>query len=240
MSGAAASVSLGSAGLSRVQARPGTRARDETSRSVTFSCLFAEPGEGRRGVRLRRNLAGLAPDIAMTPIPSSDATYGYTSRLLAALNWPTTVVPVHWDNFEVPFVNPPADDRVVKPHLDDFIATVPRISPRTKIITPGIGLRIHFPSQGSAPPYRRSGSGPPGETRRRRRRHRPYRAGSGRGRFRGAGGTQRLPRRFALTRLAGLGRHPAHLAWPRTAALDPAALGLFPDSRVPGENHQSR
>jgi L-ascorbate metabolism protein UlaG (beta-lactamase superfamily) len=83
-----------------------------------------------------RNLTGLAPDVAMIAIPASDATHDYTARLLTALDRPATVVPVHWDNFEVPLRNPPTPDTVAKPHLDAFVETVRRISPRTKVITP--------------------------------------------------------------------------------------------------------
>lgn len=47
---------------------------------------------------VERNLAGLAPDAAMITVPNTDVTHAYVPRLLAALDWPATVVPVHWDH----------------------------------------------------------------------------------------------------------------------------------------------
>jgi L-ascorbate metabolism protein UlaG (beta-lactamase superfamily) len=85
---------------------------------------------------VERNLTGLAPDVAMIGIPASDATHDYAERLMAALDRPATVVPVHWDNFEVALQNPPIPDKAAKPHLDAFVATVRRISPRTRILMP--------------------------------------------------------------------------------------------------------
>ncbi|GAA2077700.1 hypothetical protein [Actinomadura alba] len=52
------------------------------------------------------------------------------------LGHPPVIVPVHWDNFEVALKNPPIPDTVVKPHLDFFVETVRKISPRTKVIIP--------------------------------------------------------------------------------------------------------
>jgi hypothetical protein len=85
---------------------------------------------------VERDLTGLAPDVAMIGIPASDATHDYAERLMAALDRPATVVPVHWDNFEVALKNPPIPDKAAKPHLDAFVATVRRISPRTRILMP--------------------------------------------------------------------------------------------------------
>jgi L-ascorbate metabolism protein UlaG (beta-lactamase superfamily) len=85
---------------------------------------------------VERNLTGLAPDVAMVGIPASDATHDYAARLMEALDRPATVVPVHWDDFEVALKNPPIPDTAVKPHLDAFIATVRKISPRTRVLTP--------------------------------------------------------------------------------------------------------
>lgn len=85
---------------------------------------------------VERNLTGLAPDVAMIGIPAGDATHDYAERLMAALDRPATVVPVHWDNFEVALKNPPIPDRAAEPHLDAFVATVRKISPRTRILMP--------------------------------------------------------------------------------------------------------
>ncbi|MDT0346013.1 MBL fold metallo-hydrolase [Streptomyces litchfieldiae] len=84
-----------------------------------------------------RNLTGLAPDVAMIAIPSSDAVHDYVPRLLAALDRPATVVPVHWDHFEVPLVNPPrVPDAKTQRYLDAFLAAVRRVAPDTRILLP--------------------------------------------------------------------------------------------------------
>jgi len=85
---------------------------------------------------VERNLEGLNPDVAMIPVPATDVTHDYVPRLLAALDRPATVVPVHWENFETPLTNPPlanADDRK---QLDAFRAAVRRTAPRTRILLP--------------------------------------------------------------------------------------------------------
>jgi L-ascorbate metabolism protein UlaG (beta-lactamase superfamily) len=85
---------------------------------------------------VERNLAGLAPDIAMIAVPATDATHDYVPRLLKALNWPPTVVPVHWDNFEVALVNPPTTTPSDRARLDLFVASVRKAAPRTRVIVP--------------------------------------------------------------------------------------------------------
>lgn len=83
-----------------------------------------------------RNLKGLAPDVAMIALNSSDATYDYVGRLMRALDNPATVVPVHWDNFESPLKNPPTTDDRSKQRLDALVAAVRRASPTTKVVIP--------------------------------------------------------------------------------------------------------
>jgi L-ascorbate metabolism protein UlaG (beta-lactamase superfamily) len=83
-----------------------------------------------------RNLTGLAPDVAMIAVPSTDSTHDYVPRLLEALDRPATVVPVHWDNFETPLTNPPpvtAGDRL---RLEKFLTAVRATAPRTRILLP--------------------------------------------------------------------------------------------------------
>ena len=67
---------------------------------------------------------------------ASDSTHAYAERIITALGRPSVVVPVHWDNFETALTNPPKPDPDVKPHLDAFVATVRKISPRTKVVVP--------------------------------------------------------------------------------------------------------
>ncbi|MFJ9110247.1 MBL fold metallo-hydrolase [Streptomyces sp. NPDC102283] len=77
---------------------------------------------------------GLSPDLAMVAVPSSAATFRYTSRLLHALDSPGVVVPVHWDNFEEPLSEPPRRDPVMD--LSGFAAQVHRESPTSRIVVP--------------------------------------------------------------------------------------------------------
>jgi L-ascorbate metabolism protein UlaG (beta-lactamase superfamily) len=91
-----------------------------------------------------RNLAGLAPDVAMVALPSSTATADYVPRLMAALDHPKVVVPVHWDNFETPLHNPPTVAPADRKRLDDLIAAVRRASPRTRVVVPEYHTAYHF------------------------------------------------------------------------------------------------
>ncbi|GGQ49538.1 MBL fold metallo-hydrolase [Couchioplanes azureus] len=85
---------------------------------------------------VERNLAGIRPDVAMIPINSSDATHDYVPRLLAALDRPAVVVPVHWENFETPLRNPPVVAPADRRRLDAFEAAIRAASPRTRIVRP--------------------------------------------------------------------------------------------------------
>lgn len=85
---------------------------------------------------VERNLTGLTPDVAMIAMPATDVVHAYVPRLLAALDWPATVVPVHWDNFEVPLHNPPTTTPNDQKRLDAFVAAVRQAAPRTEILLP--------------------------------------------------------------------------------------------------------
>lgn len=85
---------------------------------------------------VERNLAGLAPDAAMITVPNTDVTHAYVPRLLAALDWPATVVPVHWDHFEVALRNPPTVTPNDQDRLDLFCIAVRKGAPRTRILQP--------------------------------------------------------------------------------------------------------
>ncbi|MER7754434.1 MBL fold metallo-hydrolase [Kitasatospora sp. NPDC097643] len=84
---------------------------------------------------VERNLTGLRPDIAMISVESTaHATYRYVPRLLKALDFPRTVVPVHWDDFETPLTDPAVLGN--KMDLDGLVAQVRELSPRTNLIRP--------------------------------------------------------------------------------------------------------
>ena len=85
---------------------------------------------------VERNLTGLAPDVAMVAVPATDATADYAPRLLAALDHPRTVVPVHWDDFETEPRNPPPVAPRDRDRLDRFVRAVRAASPRTRVLLP--------------------------------------------------------------------------------------------------------
>ncbi len=86
---------------------------------------------------VERELVGLAPDVAMVPVPSSGTTHAYVPRLLEALGRPRTIVPVHWDGFETPLVNPPrAMDGPTQDRLDRMVAAVRRVAPGSRVVMP--------------------------------------------------------------------------------------------------------
>ncbi|WP_405113103.1 MBL fold metallo-hydrolase [Micromonospora sp. NBC_01405] len=93
---------------------------------------------------VERDLAGLAPDVAMVALQSSTATADYVARLMAALDHPKIVVPVHWDNFETPLVNPPTVAPADRERLDALIAAVRAVSPRTRVLVPEYGTAYRF------------------------------------------------------------------------------------------------
>ncbi|RLP94996.1 MBL fold metallo-hydrolase [Micromonospora sp. CV4] len=91
-----------------------------------------------------RNLTGLAPDVAMVAMQSATTTGDYLPRLLAGLDYPKVVVPVHWDNFETELRNPPPVAPADRVRLDDMIAAVRRISPRSRVLVPEYETAYHF------------------------------------------------------------------------------------------------
>ncbi|MCW3815545.1 MBL fold metallo-hydrolase [Micromonospora sp. DR5-3] len=91
-----------------------------------------------------RNLAGLAPDVAMVASAATTSTADYVPRLMAALDYPKVVVPVHWDNFETTLTNPPAVAESDRKRLDDLIAAVREVSPRSRVLLPEYHTAYHF------------------------------------------------------------------------------------------------
>ncbi|PWR07517.1 MBL fold metallo-hydrolase [Micromonospora acroterricola] len=91
-----------------------------------------------------RNLTGLAPDVAMVAMQSATTTGDYLPRLLAGLDYPKVVVPVHWDNFETTLQNPPPVAPADRLRLDDMIAAIRRISPRSRVLVPEYETAYHF------------------------------------------------------------------------------------------------
>lgn len=81
-----------------------------------------------------RAVRDLRPDLAMIAVPAGTATHRYLPRLLRALDQPRVVVPVHWDNFEVPLAGSPERDPAMD--LDAFVAQVGEESPATRVVVP--------------------------------------------------------------------------------------------------------
>jgi L-ascorbate metabolism protein UlaG (beta-lactamase superfamily) len=91
-----------------------------------------------------RNLAGLAPDVAMVASAATTRVADYVPRLMAALDYPKVVVPVHWDNFETPLTNPPTAAESDRKRLDALVAAVRRVSPRSRVLLPEYHTAYHF------------------------------------------------------------------------------------------------
>jgi L-ascorbate metabolism protein UlaG (beta-lactamase superfamily) len=83
---------------------------------------------------IEREIEGLRPDVALIgAMPERREIYQYTARLLRALGNPRTVLPTHWDRFNVTY--DVAQDAAIQ-RLQTFIAEVKAASPDTKVIVP--------------------------------------------------------------------------------------------------------
>ncbi|WP_320065015.1 MBL fold metallo-hydrolase [Micromonospora sp. RTGN7] len=91
-----------------------------------------------------RDLAGLAPDVAMVALQSTTATADYVPRLMAALDYPKVLVPVHWDNFETPLVNPPTVAPADRSRLGALVTELRAASPRSRVLVPEYGTAYRF------------------------------------------------------------------------------------------------
>ncbi|MFE2441105.1 MBL fold metallo-hydrolase [Streptomyces melanosporofaciens] len=89
-----------------------------------------------------RDTAGLRPDVAMIATPGTTATHRYVPRLLEALDYPATVVPVHWDNFELPLDEGAHRDPTID--LDGFIARIREAGPGSRILLPEYATPYRF------------------------------------------------------------------------------------------------
>lgn len=89
-----------------------------------------------------RDAAGLRPDVAMIATSSTSATHRYVPRLLKALGHPATVVPVHWDNFELPLDEGAHRDPTID--LDGFIARIRETGPGSRILLPEYATPYRF------------------------------------------------------------------------------------------------
>ena len=84
---------------------------------------------------IEKEVEGLSPDIILPGVNFSRLeVYKYTERLLKATNYPGMVIPVHWDNFRIPygFSQEEAIEQKIKPFLEE----VKKASPGSKVIVP--------------------------------------------------------------------------------------------------------
>jgi len=96
---------------------------------------------------IEKELEGLHPDIAIVgAAPSRNHIYNYAGRLMQALNYPSIVLPTHWDDFTLPFTS--SQEENLK-ELDSFQKEITKVAPKTKIIVPRYFEPIRLPTRHS-------------------------------------------------------------------------------------------
>jgi len=91
---------------------------------------------------IENELRGLHPDIAIVgAAPSRHEIYDYAGRLMRVLNYPSVVLPTHWDNFTIPY-DAPEDEQLKQ--LESFKQEIIKASPKTKVIFPKYFQPIPF------------------------------------------------------------------------------------------------
>jgi len=84
---------------------------------------------------IEREIMGLTPDILLAGVNRSQlGLYKYNERLLASTNYPKIIIPVHWDNFRLPYGF--SQQTSVKNKLIPFQKDVKTLSPQTEVIIP--------------------------------------------------------------------------------------------------------
>ena len=83
---------------------------------------------------IENELRDLHPDVAIVgAAPSRHEIYDYAARLMRVLNYPSIVLPTHWDNFSIPY-NAPEGEQLEQ--LKSFKQEIIKASPKTKVIVP--------------------------------------------------------------------------------------------------------
>ena len=84
---------------------------------------------------VENELHGIETDILLAGVNRSQlGLYKYNERLLAVTNYPETIIPVHWDNFRLPYGF--SQKEIVEQKLFPFREDVKRLSPNTNVIIP--------------------------------------------------------------------------------------------------------
>lgn len=84
---------------------------------------------------IERELVGISPDVLLAGVNFSRLEiYKYTERLLKTTGFPPIVIPVHWDNYRVPYDFP--QEEAVKAKVNPFIEEVRLADPEARVIVP--------------------------------------------------------------------------------------------------------
>ncbi len=84
---------------------------------------------------IEKEIEGLKPDVLFAGVNFSRLEiYKYTERLLRATGFPSTIIPVHWDNFRIPYGF--SQEKQVEAKINPFIEEVRAVDTNTDIIIP--------------------------------------------------------------------------------------------------------
>ncbi len=83
---------------------------------------------------IESEITGLRPKVAfLGAMPERNNIHDYTPRLMRALGNPPTVIPTHWDRFNVTY---DVSQEPARQRLQSFLEEIKTVSPRTKVIVP--------------------------------------------------------------------------------------------------------
>jgi L-ascorbate metabolism protein UlaG (beta-lactamase superfamily) len=83
---------------------------------------------------IEREIEGLRPDVALVGAGAARREiHDYTGRLMRDLNFPSLVLPTHWDNFFAPYG---VSQQSAIDALQSFVREVTAASPKTRVIVP--------------------------------------------------------------------------------------------------------
>lgn len=84
---------------------------------------------------VERELEGIRPDVLLAGVNLSRLEiYKYTERLLKTTGYPSIVVPVHWDNYRVPYHF--SQEEAIRTKVLPFLEEVQAVAPQTRVIVP--------------------------------------------------------------------------------------------------------
>lgn len=84
---------------------------------------------------IEKEIQGLKPDILFAGVNfSRNEIYRYTERLLKATGMPKTIIPVHWDNFRVPYGY--SQEKQIEAKIKPFIEEVQVVSSTSNVHIP--------------------------------------------------------------------------------------------------------